>query len=163
MDKLSELNMLLLNLIRLHHKRACMISEKLGIHLSHPIALFFISKFNGLSQKELADILRIKPASITVMLQRMEKEQLVKRSVDKNDQRITRVFITEKGKTELEFEIEALNTLEDDSFKLLDEENKAKLYQILLLINRSLSESCGEDSYINEQFLRKDGLNDKLT
>ena len=40
----------------------------------------------------------VKPATLTVMLQRMEQAGLVERRNDTQDQRVQRVYITELGK-----------------------------------------------------------------
>ena len=40
----------------------------------------------------------VKPATVTVMIKRLEKTGFVERKDDKNDQRISRIFLTEKGK-----------------------------------------------------------------
>lgn len=140
----SELEGLFYNIIWLHHKRVHMLLENLGVYPSQPFTLFFINKYSGLSQRELAGMLKIKPASITVMLQKMEKSNLVTRCNDEQDQRITRVYITYKGKENLEAQMKALKILSEDMFGTLSSDDITKLSEILKVINKSLSDSCGE-------------------
>ena len=40
----------------------------------------------------------ITPPSITVMIRKMEAEDLIEKHQDEKDQRITRIYITEKGR-----------------------------------------------------------------
>ena len=53
---------------------------------------------DGRKQAEIAKGLCVKPASLTVMLQRMEQAGLVNRKSDEQDQRVQRVYITELGR-----------------------------------------------------------------
>ena len=50
--------------------------------------LFALYKKDGQSQKDLAKQLNINPATITVMLTRMEKAGLLERRKDPDDQRV---------------------------------------------------------------------------
>jgi len=60
--------------------------------------LFVLNRYGELSQRELADRIGVKPPSVTVALQKMEKNQYIVRRPDECDQRITRIGITDKGK-----------------------------------------------------------------
>ena len=51
----------------------------------------------GMSQRELADRLHIQRATATVMLQKMEKAGYIDRRPDRTDQRISRIYPTEKA------------------------------------------------------------------
>lgn len=53
---------------------------------------------DGKTQKELSELLHIKPSTTTIMIKRMEKNELVVKKVDEEDRRISRIYITEKGK-----------------------------------------------------------------
>ncbi|WP_234702334.1 MarR family winged helix-turn-helix transcriptional regulator [Clostridioides difficile] len=52
---------------------------------------------DGQSQKELADKRKVKASTTTVMIKRMEKAGLVERKQDEKDQRVSRIFLTDKG------------------------------------------------------------------
>lgn len=72
-----------------------------GPHHMPPMAggrLLSILKENpNLSSRELAELLDIRPSSLTELLARLEQEQLVSRTPDENDRRIIRISLTEKG------------------------------------------------------------------
>ena len=82
---------------RLHFLRTHSFLEKTGVYPGQPPLLFALYKENGQSQKDLAKKMRIKPATMTVMIKRMEKTNFIERNQDDNDQRISRIYITEKG------------------------------------------------------------------
>lgn len=60
--------------------------------------LFELSKENGLSQKELATRMQIRPQSLTGVLEKLETEGLIDRVRSTTDKREQNVFITESGK-----------------------------------------------------------------
>ncbi len=57
-----------------------------------------ISEREGINQKEIADQTYKDPASVTRMLDLLEKQQLVKRVAVENDRRTYALFLTEQGK-----------------------------------------------------------------
>lgn len=59
--------------------------------------LRFIAANSGLSQKELANKLAIKPASATVKIQKMVTEGLISKRKDSKDARFTNLYLTEDG------------------------------------------------------------------
>lgn len=60
----------------------------------------------NVTSRELAELLDIRPSSLTELLTRMEKEELITRTADENDKRVSRVALTEKGE-KLESELSA--------------------------------------------------------
>ena len=70
----------------------------IGLRPGQPPMLWHLAQEDGLSQRELARRMRVKPPTVNVSLQRMEKAEYICRSQDPKDQRITRIFLTEKGR-----------------------------------------------------------------
>ena len=72
-----------------------------GSHHMPPMAggrlLSALKDNGGVSSRELAELLDIRPSSLTELLTRLEQEQLVARTPDENDRRVIRVSLTEKG------------------------------------------------------------------
>jgi DNA-binding MarR family transcriptional regulator len=141
----TELEKLFYGVMHLHHKRAHMLMESSGLHPRQPVTLFLINNNQGLNQRELAEMLKIQPASISVVLQRLEKSGMIERRQDEQDQRITRVYITEQGKQELTVGMKALKALNDEAFANLSQQDKDNLYEILKKISGNLSVGCKED------------------
>jgi len=71
--------------------------EKLGLHRGQGFALVHLWHHDGVPQHELSRAMHVSPASITNMLQRMERDGWIDRVRDEADQRVVRVFLTEKS------------------------------------------------------------------
>lgn len=85
--KLAQIN-------KLTQKVFSYIFAREGLPHSQGSCLKIIRQFEGLSQRELADILRIERATATVMLQKMERNGLIERRTDPLDQRVSRLYLT---------------------------------------------------------------------
>lgn len=57
-----------------------------------------LSREDGVSQLHLTNVTHLKAPTVSVTLKKMEEEGLVRREQDKIDLRMTRVYLTEKGK-----------------------------------------------------------------
>jgi len=69
-----------------------------GGHPGQAGCLWAIGTREGISQRELAEMVHVAPPTVTAMLQKMEKAGFVERWVDEDDQRITRLRLTETGR-----------------------------------------------------------------
>lgn len=125
--------------IRNHYYRTRKLLDKIGVYPGQPPLLFIIGSQEGQSQKELADRLKIKAATITVMLGRMERSGMVERQPDPNDQRISRVYLTEKGKKLRQEALDALLSVEEECFKNITSEEKLLLRRLLMQIRDNLA------------------------
>ena len=72
--------------------------NEFGLHPGQPPMLWHLFREEGLSQKELACRLKVKPPTVNVSLQRLEKADYICRSQDERDQRVSRIYLTEKGR-----------------------------------------------------------------
>lgn len=62
------------------------------------IAIYYIGKTEGISQRELSDKMDVNDSSIARLIDRMEKEDLVERKRDLKDRRTIRIVMTKKGR-----------------------------------------------------------------
>ncbi|MFP4346439.1 MAG: MarR family winged helix-turn-helix transcriptional regulator [Anaerolineales bacterium] len=116
--------------------------EGLGLHRGQNFILRILWEEEGLSQSELADRLGLSPATITNALQNMEKADLVRREQDAEDQRISRVYLTETGQA-IRSRAEVLwQALEDRAFGGLSAEEHAQLHTLLLRVRDNLDGGC---------------------
>jgi MarR family transcriptional regulator, organic hydroperoxide resistance regulator len=93
----QALDRLLGKICRLHHARAHTLLEALGLYRGQPPLLWSLSADPGLAHSELASRLHVTPATISKMVSRMEKLGIVETRDDAEDQRISRVYLTEAG------------------------------------------------------------------
>lgn len=85
---------------------------------------------DGITQRELTEILGIHRASVSELLGKLEKKGFVCRIPDEQDRRQVRVSLTENGKKELPEE-SAKNSGPKELFSVLSEEEKTTLFNIL--------------------------------
>lgn len=112
------------------------ISQKSGREILRELA-----KKDGRTQLELVKATHLKAPTISVVLQKLEKQGYVRRTPDKYDLRATRVFLTEKG-------IELDNTMrkrirEEESLAManLSDKEYDTLITLLEKIRNSILES----------------------
>ncbi len=134
--------------LRFHYQRTHMLLDDIGLYPGQPGLLFALSVKDGQSQKDLANKLNIKPATITVMLNRMEKSNLVERHPDPEDQRVSRVYITKQGKEVCNELRKVMKIIDSECFKNFTEEEKVILRRLLMQMRDNLSEACDKKSEI---------------
>lgn len=72
--------------------------KELGLQPGQMPIIMVLSRSDGCSQRRMTELLRNKPSTVNVSIQRLEKVGLVCRRRDEKDQRIMRVYLTVKGK-----------------------------------------------------------------
>lgn len=98
MTKNDELFKRLFSLVTRIHTVSQQRAPQQGSFRGQGRIIFLLAKNEGISQRQLADLAQIKPSSLTQLLERLEKDQLIYRQRDKDDRRIIRVWLTAKGK-----------------------------------------------------------------
>lgn len=97
------------------------VHEKLVNHPElypgQPPLLFQLEREDGQSQKNLAEQLQRSPATVTVMLKRMETSGYVRREADPKDLRSLRVYLTDQGRSALQELREVIQELEQQAQK----------------------------------------------
>ena len=92
------LMMLVNELSRLFHHRMRAEDEKIGMQEGYRHLLFHLAREDNLTQLDLVRRAHLKAPTVSVSLRKMEDAGLVTRSTDPDDQRQTRVLLTEKGR-----------------------------------------------------------------
>lgn len=149
----DSLYYIFLEVIRFHYYRTHVLLEEIGVYPGQPPMLFILNQEDGLSQKKLANKLKIKPSTITVMLKRMEKANLIVRKKDDKDQRVSRVYLTEKGKKVCEDTIKVVKQIERECFKDFTEEEKETLKSLFLKMKNNIIAAFEEEGkFIDDKF-----------
>lgn len=123
---------------KLQRKAYGHIFDEVELHPSQGVCLKTISLRQGLSQRELADELRIERATATVMLQKLEKAGFIERRPDPRDQRVSRIYITEKGQQASSHTDDACNAFMASCLEGLDPDTAAVLISGLDLIEKNI-------------------------
>ena len=124
---------------KFHRQRAEVLLNEIGLHVGQEMLLSGLWEKEGLTQTELADYVMIQPATVTNMLQRLERAGIVERRPDAEDQRISRVYATKKGRGLEEAVKEQWGKLEQESFAGFSVEERVLLRRLLLQVYRSLT------------------------
>ena len=90
----------LLELSAAHAKKSREIFTTLGVSDAQPKILYILLAEDGWLQKDLAEFCKISPASMTILLNNMEKKNLVKRKKTQlsNGKRAFQIYLTENGR-----------------------------------------------------------------
>lgn len=140
MDNEKSLQGLFLQVTRLHFLRGHNLMGNTEVHQGQGSLLVTLHFQDGQTQKELAHSLGVKPATMTVMIKRMEKNGLVKKEQDKKDQRTTRIYITEKGEAEYEKVQVIWDYMEKEMFANFTVEEKVIFRRLLLQMQSNFLE-----------------------
>ncbi len=115
-DRDSSLDQIFAYVSKLYFKRVHRMFESVGLYRGQPIMLYFLWAQDGKSHKEIATHIELQPATISKMVQRMEKNGFLISKPDSNDMRKSRVYLTDKGRNVKEKVGEIWQRLEEEVF-----------------------------------------------
>jgi len=134
----NSLHFLLHQIIRANFVRLHELLAKIGLYQGQPPVIFLLYEHDGLTQKEIGQALNLKPPTVTVMLKRMEVAGFLERRPDSSDMRISRVYLTDKGKkTRLELD-NVFKQLEKECFDGFTIEERVLLRRFFIQIRDNL-------------------------
>lgn len=122
-------------------QRSC-VNESLsdvGLYAGQERVLIELSQQNGLTQSQLVESMCVQPPTVSKMLDRMEKAGLVERQADAEDSRISRVCLTEQGRSLNEDVCIVWRDLEARMIEGLSLEERIILRRLLLQIYENLT------------------------
>lgn len=134
----ETIDYLLVQVGRLHRARADMLLEPFGLFRGQPPVIIALYASPGLTQGELAAQLRVTPATMTRLLQRMERAGFVARQSDAGDQRIFRFTLTVAGEAIRTTMMATLRKLEAETFAGLTPAEHAVLRHLLERLRANL-------------------------
>ena len=130
---------------RIHHARLHALLESLGLYRGQTPLLFALWRQDGQTHSELAHRQHVKPATISRMIQRMEKNGFVERRPDADDQRVSRVFLTTHGREIRTSVQEVFAQIETEMLKGFTKEECEFLSDLLLRINQNMSDTIPDE------------------
>ena len=134
----ESLDSLFAQICRLKHARVQTLLEALGLYRGQPSVLHALWEQEGWTHSELAKRLHVQPATITKMIQRMEKAGFVERRQDPVDQRVSRVYLTAAGRGIRADVQEVWRTLEREAFDGFNLEERRLLRRFFVQIRENL-------------------------
>jgi len=134
----ESLGYLMVQICKAHRNKAQELLAEIGLHVGQEMLLMHLRIGDGLTQSELAEEICVQPATLTRSLDRLSRSGLVERRVDAEDQRVSRVYLTEAGRA-LGQSIERVwDELEVLSFANLTGEERILLRRLLLQVYANL-------------------------
>ncbi len=93
---------------------------------------------DGINQRELVEMTHLRPPTVSVILKRMVSEELAELRVDENDMRVTRAYLTEKGRTVDRENIMRIKAVDAEGLRGITEEESEILMSLLKRIRENL-------------------------
>ena len=117
-----------------------------GGHHGQGRVLIAISVKEGLSQKDLAYLLGIRPQSLSEILAKLEERGLIARERNVEDGRVVNVFLTDEGRKRAEAVKAMREKNAADMFSVLTDEEKDQLAMLLAKVAAGMEESHDGDN-----------------
>jgi DNA-binding MarR family transcriptional regulator len=102
--------------------------------------LWIVSNHNGITQRDLAQMLHVAPSTVTVMLQKMEAAGIIARKTDADDQRLTRIYMTELGRSLQDEMNGVLAQFINTAFGKMQPDDRESLDKLLNVLCANISE-----------------------
>lgn len=104
------------------------------------------SKDQEINQKELESILNLRRATISGVLQTMEKSGLIKRVTNENDIRTKKIILNEKTKEIFERKRKTIENTEKKIIKNISEEDLETFLKVLNIMKENIKEEEGQET-----------------
>ena len=123
-----------------HWQRSKKGFHELGLTDGQPKVLYILRKHEGCVQKELAEMCDIKPSSMTLLLDGLANKGLIERVrvVGPNGKRAYRIYLTLKGKEIANKVYFLMETIEDECFEGISDEERGQLFDLLRRVRENL-------------------------
>jgi DNA-binding MarR family transcriptional regulator len=125
-------------LCKAHRNSVAAKLSELGLHVGQEMILMQLWEEEGLAQSQLVERMCVEPPTLTKMLQRIEREGFVERRPDAEDARVSRVYLTERGRS-LREAVEAVwHEVEAETIKGMTTEERMLFRRFLLQARTNL-------------------------
>ncbi|WP_125713154.1 MarR family winged helix-turn-helix transcriptional regulator [Companilactobacillus kedongensis] len=138
--KAQEINYLLHSILFNEQRLFNEQSTNLDLTVQQARTLELIQKDPGMIQREIADALSIRDASVSSMLKNLERDGYVKRRKDRRSDRNKRIFLTDKGDEIIKELGNLFEDVEKQIVKPLENSETKDLLVLLKKIDEELSE-----------------------
>lgn len=141
MNETNATGKLLGNVCRTHATKADQMLDQVGIYRGQAFLLMLLSKNDGLTHSEISEHLQISPAAVTKVIKRLEQMDFIQRKPDDVDERVSRVFMQEKGRVKINEVHSILKTVDQIMLKDISEEDIQTLRELLLRMQKNMIDS----------------------
>jgi DNA-binding MarR family transcriptional regulator len=114
-------------------------ASALGVTRAQWKVLFRVTRFPGLRQVELADMLDVEPITLCRIVDRLEEAELVERQRDPEDRRAWRLQVTDKAKPLVERLKSLGSELVDEAFAGIDRSELDQVRGVLARVRENVA------------------------
>ena len=136
----ETISYLLVQVCRAHRGCANDALTDIGLYAGQEMFLLHLWEHDGLTQSQLVEHMCVQPATVSKMLDRMEKAGLVMRRPDPEDSRVSRVYSTEQGRILQNAVSDVWGALEERTVAGFSTEERLLLRRLLLQMYENLTE-----------------------
>lgn len=115
------------------------LRKSVGVTISQLRVVVALIRQPGLTQKEIADRVGVEGATLVPLIDKMEKEGLLKRKPDSKDRRVNRIYLTHKGDSLWASMMECVLQIRKSSTKDISEGEISTTLETLRKISKNLS------------------------
>jgi MarR family transcriptional regulator, organic hydroperoxide resistance regulator len=134
-----DIGPLLVQVCRAQRNRAAAALDALHIHVGQENLVYRLAAEEGVSQTQLASSLCLDASTVTKMLARLERDEVIERRSDADDARILRVYLTSQGKALVQPVLDVWRQMEERITQGMSEAEILLLRRLLLHIQSNLS------------------------
>src|SRR5262245_33051006 len=113
--------------------------DELQIHVGQEHLVYRLAIEEGVSQSQLADALCLDASTVTKMLLRLERDGVVERRPDASDARVSRVYLTPRGRALVQPVIDIWTGMEARLVQGMSDAERVLLRRFLLQVLSNLS------------------------
>lgn len=134
----DEVVELFYDVVRKLQKQSRDRDERPNVRKGQSLCLYMINMAGEINQRRLADILNIRPTSLSETIKRLEEKGMINRIPDKSDKRTYLVSLTEKGEKEMELIRKSYTSEHKEWLDCLTDEELDTFFKILSKISSSM-------------------------
>ncbi len=126
----EELTGTMMRMQVLLHRR---LMEGLGqteLSTGQPKVLAYLKSHEGHCQKEIAAACQLEPGSLTVLLNRMEKQGMIERRMEFNNRRSRHIYLSDYGRMLADLVVDRFYEVEEMAFTSIPPEDRAAFERI---------------------------------
>ncbi|MYZ45657.1 MarR family winged helix-turn-helix transcriptional regulator [Schauerella aestuarii] len=140
----QRLGFLMHDVSRLRRKVFDDVMKPVGITRSQWWVMAHLSRHDGMSQSDLADVLELGRAALGGLVDRLEATELVRRESTPADRRTKLVFLTDKGRGMIDTMRGQSDRMSEVILAGLDNDDRLRLTEMLTTVKRNLLEYKNE-------------------
>ncbi len=119
--------------------------EAIGLHRGQPKMLRFLGENDGCRQKDIADRFFLRAASVSGVLNTLEKQGLIERRQNPKSRRETLIYLTDHGKEKLVQVRKFYEDIDKQWFEDFSDEEYQNLMSLLGKLQKSLAKQNQEE------------------